>query len=72
MSSLIKSEGIGMQVSKWWDNVTNMRREKALESTRRLGRPLSPDWKFDREDANERRTAEDLGGVEDDDAPAVG
>jgi len=61
-----------MQVSKWWDNVTNMRREKALESTRRPGRPLSPDWKFDREDANERRTAEDLGGVEDDDAPAVG
>ena len=61
-----------MQVSKWWDSVSNMRREKALESTRRPGWPLSPDWKFGREDATERRTADDLGGTEDDDAPAAG
>ncbi len=29
-------------------------REKALESLRRLARPLPPGFKFDREEANER------------------
>ena len=29
-------------------------RERALERIRALSRPLPPDWKFDREDANAR------------------
>jgi antitoxin MazE len=34
------------------------RREKALESIRRLARPFPPGWKFDREEANKRGTNE--------------
>jgi antitoxin MazE len=41
------------------------RREKALESLRRLARPFPPGWKFDREEANLRGTAEDSRGIED-------
>jgi len=47
------------------------KREKALETLRRLARPFPRGWQFDREEANERRTDEaggaiqDKGGVED-------
>src|SRR5215471_3972185 len=46
------------------------KREKALETLRRLARPFPPGWRFDREDASQRRTDEygsgipDKGGVE--------
>lgn len=33
----------------------DQKRVAALESIRRLRRPLPPGWRFDREDANERR-----------------
>src|SRR5215467_1354460 len=41
------------------------KREKALETVRRLARPFPRGWQFDREDANERRTDEDGGGIQD-------
>jgi antitoxin MazE len=41
------------------------KREKALETLRRLARPFPRGWQFDREEANERRTDEDGGGIQD-------
>jgi hypothetical protein len=41
------------------------KREKALETLRRLARPFPRGWHFDREEANERRTEEDGGGIQD-------
>lgn len=41
------------------------RREKALETLRRLARPFPQGWQFDRDEANERRTDEDGGGIHD-------
>jgi antitoxin MazE len=35
--------------------VTQEQRERALEDMKRLARPLPPDYKFDREEANARR-----------------
>ena len=40
------------------------KREKALETLRRLARPFPRGWHFDREEANERRTEEDCGGIQ--------
>jgi antitoxin MazE len=34
------------------------RREKAMETLRRLARPFPPGWKFDREEANQRGVPE--------------
>jgi antitoxin MazE len=48
------------------------RREKALETVRRLARPFPPGWKFDREEANEQGAIEDDRGIEDGRAGAVG
>jgi antitoxin MazE len=39
------------------------KREKALETLRRLARPFPQGWQFDRDEANERRTDEDGGGI---------
>jgi len=41
------------------------KREKALETLRRLARPFPQGWQFDRAEANERRTDEDGGGIQD-------
>jgi antitoxin MazE len=35
--------------------VTEEQRERALDDMKRLARPLPPDYKFDREEANARR-----------------
>ena len=40
------------------------KREKALETLRRLARPFPRGWQFDREEANERKTEEDGGGIQ--------
>jgi antitoxin MazE len=40
------------------------KREKALETLRRLARPFPRGWQFDRGEANERRTDEDGGGIQ--------
>lgn len=39
------------------------RKAKALETLQRLARPFPPGWRFDREEATERRTPEDGGGT---------
>jgi antitoxin MazE len=41
------------------------KREKALETLRRLARSFPRGWHFDRKEANERRTEEDGGGIQD-------
>jgi antitoxin MazE len=43
----------------------NRNREKALETLRRLARPFPRGWQFDREEANERKTDEDGGRIQD-------
>ena len=40
------------------------KREKALETLRRLARPFPQGWQFDREGANERTTDEHGGGIQ--------
>jgi antitoxin MazE len=41
------------------------KREKALETLRRLARPFPQGWQFNREEANEGKTDEDGGGIQD-------
>src|SRR5215471_4197569 len=40
------------------------KQEKALETLRRLSRPFPQGWQFDREEANQRSTDEDGGGIQ--------
>ena len=48
-----------------WGVERDRQREKALETLSRLARPFPPGWKFDREEANLRGTAENSRGIKD-------